>query len=106
MLNASKQIGFKFMKREYDILTLKVFNVEMCFKQIAMLPFDPIRKMMSIVVKTPDNDVIMFSKGADTTMIKAIRGTPARKRKMQEKTDKFGNLGYRTMVMAMRKFDH
>ena len=71
-----------------------------------MLPFDPVRKMMSIIVKTPENDVIMFSKGADTTMLKAIRGTPARKKKMQEKTDKFGEFGYRTMVMAMRKFDN
>ena len=29
MLNAVKQIGFKFFKKENDLLTLKVFNVEM-----------------------------------------------------------------------------
>ena len=105
MLNNVKQIGYKFIRRQEDILTMRVFNIDMKFKLVTLFPFDPIRKMMSVVLLTEQGDYVMFSKGADTAILSRLGNSEAKIKKIQNKCDKFGKAGYRTMVMAMRKFD-
>ena len=50
LLSSIKQLGFRFVKREPDSIHLRIFGEPMVFKIEALLPFDPIRKMMSVVV--------------------------------------------------------
>ena len=47
----------------------------MVFKVEALLPFDPIRKMMSIIVVSEDGTHLMFSKGADSSILNRITAT-------------------------------
>ena len=48
----------------------------------------------------------MFSKGADSTMLDIIKASAAEKNEIQNRIDSYAEkYGYRTMVMAMRKFD-
>ena len=71
-----------------------------------LLPFDSQRKLMSIIIKDPQGQYIMFSKGADSTMLDVIKATNAQKQEIQNKIDSYAEkYGYRTMVLAMRKFD-
>ena len=105
LLNAMKQIGFKFQRRSDNIIFLKVFNQEQTFKIVELIPFDPIRKMMSVIVQTEEGDYIMFSKGADSAILGRLNNNQTKVKKIQSKVDSFGKQGFRTMVMAMRKFD-
>ena len=56
-------------------MVLKVLGETMIFKLVALLPFDPIRKMMSIIVIAEDGSHLMFSKGADSSIISRIAAT-------------------------------
>ena len=48
----------------------------------------------------------MFSKGADSTMLDIIKASDKEKMNLQNRIDSYAEkYGYRTMVMAMRKFD-
>ena len=50
MLNTVKQIGFKFIKRAFPYIFLKVFDQDVRYELKALLPFDPVRKIMSVIV--------------------------------------------------------
>ena len=77
----------------------------MKFEWIGLLPFDSVRKVMSVVVKTASGDFFLFCKGADSAMLKLIAAPQQQKLKIQEMANKFSTQSYRTMIMAMRKFD-
>lgn len=77
----------------------------MKFEWIGLLPFDSVRKVMSVVVKTASGDFFLFCKGADSAMLKLISAPQQQKLKIQEMANKFSTQSYRTMIMAMRKFD-
>ena len=48
----------------------------------------------------------MFSKGADSAMLDIIKAPDRDKINLQNRIDSYAEkYGYRTMVMAMRKFD-
>ena len=72
LLSSIKQLGFRFVKREPHSIHLKIFGEPMVFKVLALLPFDPIRKLMSIIVVAEDGSHLMFSKGADSSMLDRI----------------------------------
>ena len=69
MLNTVKQIGFKFVKRAFPYIYLKVLDEEVRYELKALLPFDPVRKIMSVIVMSEDGKYILFSKGADEAML-------------------------------------
>ena len=51
----------------------------MRFELKGLLPFDPIRKIMSVVVMTDDGEYILFAKGADEPMLKRMPGLQPKK---------------------------
>ena len=87
LLAAARQVGFVFVKREDTNLNVRVFKENLTFKIRGLFPFDPVRKIMSIVVETNTGNVIMFSKGADTHMLKRCRLDKARLDKLQSRAD-------------------
>ena len=71
-----------------------------------MLPFDPIRKIMSVVVMTDDGEYLMFAKGADSGMLKRCSGlSPKKLTNIQNKVNKFAEKSLRTLIMGMKIFD-
>ena len=68
LLDAAKQIGFTFYKRTDSEIYVRAFKEQMIFTIKGIFPFDPVRKIMSIIVQNQDGETIMFSKGADSTM--------------------------------------
>ena len=95
------------MKRRNNFLFLKVLGKTVCYEIKQIFPFDAVRKIMSVVVKSEQGDYIIFTKGADTSMINRLNSTPNQKQKIQKRADKMAlNNGCRTMVMAMRYCDN
>ena len=107
LLAAAKQFGYRFSKRTDQALFIKIFDEETKFELKGQLPFDSDRKMMSVVVRNTDTgETILFSKGADQSILDRCSITQELKKKVYEKADKFGTQSLRTMVVAMRKFDN
>ena len=70
LLQAAKQIGFRFLKRDTSHVYLRVNNEDHVFKFKGLLPFDSERKVMSIVVEDIHGETYLFSKGADSAILK------------------------------------
>lgn len=68
LLSSAKQIGFSFLKRTDKDIYVSAFKEKLVFRMIGMFPFDPERRIMSIIVESETNETIMFSKGADSSM--------------------------------------
>lgn len=82
------------------------------YEILKVLPFDSSRKCMSIVVrKTGSQDVILFTKGADSSIMIYLSTCPidseeARLReKTQEQLDSYARQGLRVLVMARRSLN-
>jgi phospholipid-translocating ATPase len=50
LLTFAKSIGYRFTQHEDDVIKLKINGENIAFEVIGILPFDPVRKMMSMVV--------------------------------------------------------
>jgi len=52
LLSFAKSIGFRFTKKVDKEIYLKIYGADIMFRIVTQLPFDPVRKMMSIIVET------------------------------------------------------
>ena len=66
-------IKYTFSARNTDRITLSIRGKKKMFKLIETMPFDPYRKMMSIVVKTNTGEYILYAKGADSSIMPRSR---------------------------------
>eukprot|EP01006_Ploeotia_vitrea_P029689 TRINITY_DN62183_c0_g1_i1.p1 TRINITY_DN62183_c0_g1~~TRINITY_DN62183_c0_g1_i1.p1 ORF type:complete len:1151 (-),score=112.61 TRINITY_DN62183_c0_g1_i1:2006-5458(-) len=60
---------FKLKAVAPDSVTVEILGREMTYQLLATLPFSSDRKRMSVVVRTPQNELVLFSKGADSAML-------------------------------------
>ena len=63
-------------------MKVKILGEDMKYEVKGLLPFDSQRKLMSIIIKDPQGQYIMFSKGADSTMLDVIKATNAQKQEI------------------------
>jgi magnesium-transporting ATPase (P-type) len=71
---------------------------------LAVLEFSSDRKRMSVVVRAPDNRLLLMTKGADTVVL--ARLAPGQDREVdvaRRHLDEMARGGYRTLVMAERE---
>lgn len=80
MLTFAKQIGFRFAKRAGNMMHLKIHGSMIRYKIKGLLPFDPVRKMMSVIVETEDGAHCVLSKGADSSVLKRCVGLTVQER--------------------------
>lgn len=87
-------------------------NGQIEFEVLKVLPFDSNRKCMSIVVRqTGTQNVILYTKGADNTIMAALtpyQGDLAEgelREKTQQHLDLYARQGLRVLVMAKRHLD-
>ncbi|XP_076640988.1 phospholipid-transporting ATPase VD isoform X2 [Halictus rubicundus] len=107
LVNAARAYDVKLLKRttrsaivclpDKSILTFEILHV---------LPFDSSRKCMSILVRHPlTNELILYSKGADTTIFSSL--TPQEENsattlKIRQHLQSYARQGLRTLVMAKK----
>lgn len=75
LIHAAKAYGFTLVERTPHHVTVKLPNdVLMKFEVLDVLPFDYTRRRMSIIVRQPDtNEIIMYTKGADSAIMERLR---------------------------------
>ncbi|XP_054239269.1 phospholipid-transporting ATPase VD [Indicator indicator] len=83
------------------------------FQLLHILPFDSLRKRMSVVVRHPlSNSVVVYTKGADSVMMDLVRTAPegpkleTEQKKIKERTQKhldaYARRGLRTLCIAKK----
>lgn len=103
LVSSAREYGVALLRRTLDTLVLDHFGKEETYHALAELEFNSDRKRMSMIFRCPDGRVRMFTKGADTIMLKLLeKGTDLET--IQDHIDEFAKGGLRTLVFATKEF--
>lgn len=104
LVMAAKNFGIAFVTREQNGIVLDVFGEEKIYEVLNVLEFNSDRKRMSVIVRRPDESIVVYTKGADAVMYERL--APEQKLIMERTTshlDYFAEQGLRTLVLACRE---
>jgi len=65
LVSAARDMGVVFLERSLSHLVIMVNRKRRVFQILQLLEFDSNRKRMSVIVKTEENEVVLYCKGAD-----------------------------------------
>jgi phospholipid-translocating ATPase len=106
LVSAAKNVGFTFVKRKGNELTVDVLGKEYVFTLLNVLEFNSDRKRMSVILRRPYpwNDIILYCKGADNIITERLAETNQQDvvDRTHEHVDSFSNDGLRTLMLAYR----
>ncbi|GAM29207.1 hypothetical protein SAMD00019534_123830 [Acytostelium subglobosum LB1] len=73
LVTAAKNLGYAFYNRQPTMITIRVRGKLEQFEFLNILEFNSDRKRMSIVVRDAEGRFIIYTKGADTTVLPLLR---------------------------------
>lgn len=104
LVSAARDVGFPFLARTSLELDIEVMSQRERWIPLRTLEFNSTRKRMSVVLRSPDNKILLICKGADTVIYQRL--SPDHDIAMKEKTaqdlEDFANGGLRTLCIAQR----
>jgi len=101
----SKEHGIEFMKREGRNVLLQNHGVDEVWNILAILPFDSIRKRMSVICQK-DSTLWLFSKGAPGVILDSLRNDQEDKKGIANKLmEDFTESGLRMLCMGQKQID-
>ncbi|XP_059513245.1 phospholipid-transporting ATPase FetA-like [Myotis daubentonii] len=106
LVTAARNFGFVLRSRSPETITVVEMGKTIIYRLLAILDFSNVRKRMSVIVKTPEDRIMLFCKGADTILCQLLLPscTPLRDVTM-EHLDEFASEGLRTLMVAYRELD-
>ncbi|CDF39593.1 unnamed protein product [Chondrus crispus] len=104
LVTSAREYGITFMARTLDTLVIDRFGTKETYTTLAELEFNSDRKRMSMIFRCPDGKIKMFTKGADTIMLKLLN-KDANIELIQNHIDEFAKEGLRTLVFAMKELE-
>ncbi|VDK69651.1 unnamed protein product [Onchocerca ochengi] len=105
LTSAARNFGYVFKSRTAQTITLEVAGTEEVYDLLAILDFNNVRKRMSVIVRNPLGELVLYCKGADTIILDRISNdtAPLLKSATIEHLDKFAADGLRTLCLAYKK---
>jgi len=73
------------------------------YKLLNLIEFDSDRKRMTVVVRTPENRVLVICKGADSIVEKRLKAGDKCIKRTQEFLDNYAKSGLRTLLIAQKE---
>ncbi|XP_062431499.1 phospholipid-transporting ATPase VD [Rhea pennata] len=113
LVHAARAYKCILQSRTPDQITVDLAGLgSLTFQLLHILPFDSVRKRMSVVIRHPvSNKVVVYSKGADSVMMDLLGtasevGSEMEQKKIKEKTqrhlDDYARRGLRTLCIAKK----
>ncbi|GBP07079.1 Probable phospholipid-transporting ATPase VD [Eumeta japonica] len=108
LAEAALAYGYELRNRDPDAVELGIRGELSQIVVLRVQEFDATRKCMSIAIQTDPNQVILYVKGADTTLFNALEpmrnGSPeaAAYERTRSLISEYSRAGLRTLVMAKR----
>lgn len=109
LVQAAADVGFQFLGRERDILSLRTPSSEGVekYELLNILEFTSARKRMSVILRRVDGDdhrLFLLTKGADNVIFERLK--PGVDQDIREETEKhlsqFANEGLRTLTLGYK----
>ncbi|KAH9600178.1 hypothetical protein LSM04_006172 [Trypanosoma melophagium] len=106
LVTAAAEHGFRLLERTSRTMTVEVEGENRIYDILATLEFTPERKMMSIIVKERNSErIILFTKGADSSISLQLSDDPEVQeymRNLSGKLAEMGEYGLRTLLIGSR----
>ena len=108
LVRAAAEMGFEFLGKEKEILSLKIpgsGDIEK-YELLDILEFTSARKRMSVVLRKldpQDSSLLLLTKGADNIIFERLRpGADGIKDETEKHLSEFANSGLRTLTLAYK----
>ncbi|XP_023421282.2 phospholipid-transporting ATPase FetA isoform X2 [Cavia porcellus] len=106
LVTAARNFGFVFRARTSDTITMVEMGETKVYQLLAILDFSNVRKRMSVIVRTPEDQLLLFCKGADTIICELLHSSCKDLTNVtMEHLDDFATEGLRTLMVAYRELD-
>ncbi|XP_053730137.1 phospholipid-transporting ATPase IC [Synchiropus splendidus] len=102
LVTAARNLGFVFLSRTQDTITIREMDQEATYEMLALLDFNSDRKRMSIILKFPDGRIRLYCKGADTVIYERLSPNSKYKEYTQSSLDDFANETLRTLCLCYK----
>uniref|UniRef100_A0A8C9CPX9 Phospholipid-transporting ATPase n=1 Tax=Phocoena sinus TaxID=42100 RepID=A0A8C9CPX9_PHOSS len=107
LVTAARNFGFVFRSRTSETIMVVEMGETRIYQLLAILDFNSVRKRMSVIVRTPEDRVMLFCKGADTILCQLLHPSCRSLRDVtMEHLDDFASDGLRTLMVAYRELDN
>jgi magnesium-transporting ATPase (P-type) len=109
LTNAARYFGFVFEERDHNsniVIWNKKTDVRTKYELLNILEFSSARKRMSVIVRTPEDKIMIMTKGADSVIVKRLH--PGQEEVVyitMKNIDVFANEGLRTLLIAEKEID-
>ena len=103
LVNGARHLGFFFRERDEDNnMVCETWDGVKKFKLLNLIEFDSTRKRMTVVVRTPKNQILVICKGADSIIEKRLKPGQKTLQKTQGFLDAYAKEGLRTLLIASK----
>jgi len=84
-------------------MVCETWDGERKYKLLNLIEFDSDRKRMTVVVKTPEDAILVICKGADSIIEKRLKPSPMLLDRTQGFLDAYAKVGLRTLLIASKQ---
>ncbi|NXH01926.1 AT8B3 ATPase, partial [Loxia leucoptera] len=102
LVMAARNLGYVFLARTQDSITIRELGRTRTYELLAMLDFNSDRKRMSVLVRDPQGSIRLYTKGADTVILERLRSRGPREALTERALDRFAEQTLRTLCLASR----
>ncbi|CAM8894152.1 unnamed protein product [Rhodiola kirilowii] len=107
---AAREVGFEFYERTQTSISLHELDyasgnkVDRTYELLHVLEFSSARKRMSVIVKNPENQLLILCKGADSIMFDRLsKDGRTFEADTRDHIKKYAEAGLRTLIVACRE---
>ncbi|EKX38131.1 hypothetical protein GUITHDRAFT_43842, partial [Guillardia theta CCMP2712] len=103
LVSAAKCLGFFYCEKTAKTHTVDVFGQRETYEILNVNKFNSTRKRMSCVVKTPENRLMLYIKGADNVMLDRLAPGQSYIHETADMLKSYAQEGLRTLVIGQRE---
>ncbi|NWU72234.1 AT8B3 ATPase, partial [Pterocles burchelli] len=100
---AARNLGYVFLARTQDTITISELGRKRTYKVLAMLDFNSDRKRMSVLVRDPQGTIRLYTKGADTVILERLQRRGPNETFTEMALDRFAEETLRTLCLASKE---
>lgn len=101
LVKGAKKFGFTFLGNRNGLMRVENQRKEVEEYELHTLNFDAVRRRMSVIVKTPGGDILLFCKGADSAVFPRVHNHEIELTKAHVERNAMD--GYRTLCVAFKE---
>lgn len=105
LLQAAQEFGYQLLRRSYKLAEVCVHGKVEIFEVLCEFEFSSDRKRSSVIVKNPNNELVLYTMGADEVILPRLHAENKYREVTVKHIDEFASKGLRSLCVAMTKIN-